>query len=130
LHLKLESKLSARDFDRQIAEVQVRVAILNAFTALGTPITEVAGKVCPGKGHVRPSPDLCNRAPGEHYGEYAKDAAGKPIEKTPDMAAGSICRVNLKTGHTTEIYGPSKGDSPIEPNDIVFDPILFTELCP
>jgi len=25
----------ARDFDRQVAEVQVRVAILNGYTALG-----------------------------------------------------------------------------------------------
>ncbi|MCA3457056.1 MAG: IS5/IS1182 family transposase, partial [Rhodobacter sp.] len=36
-------RLSARDFDRQVAEVQVRVAVLNGFTALGTPITEIAG---------------------------------------------------------------------------------------
>ena len=33
----------ARDFDRQVAEFQVRVAVLNGFTALGTPITEVVG---------------------------------------------------------------------------------------
>ena len=39
----LGQRLSARDFDRQVAEVQVRVAVLNGFTALGTPITEVAG---------------------------------------------------------------------------------------
>jgi len=36
-------RLSARDFDRQVAEFQIRVAVLNGFTALGTPITEVAG---------------------------------------------------------------------------------------
>jgi hypothetical protein len=39
----LGQRLSARDFDRQVAEVQVRVAVLNGFTALGTPVTEVAG---------------------------------------------------------------------------------------
>ena len=39
----LGQRLAARDFDRQVAEVQVRVAVLNGFTALGTPITEVAG---------------------------------------------------------------------------------------
>jgi len=33
-------RLSARDFDRQVAELQVRVAVLNGFTALGTPITD------------------------------------------------------------------------------------------
>ena len=39
----LGQRLSARDFDRQVAEVQIRVAVLNGFTALGTPTTEVAG---------------------------------------------------------------------------------------
>ena len=32
--------LAARDFDRQVAEFQVRVAVLNGFTALGIPVTE------------------------------------------------------------------------------------------
>lgn len=39
----LGQRLSARDFDRQVAEFQVRIAVLNSFTALGAPITEVAG---------------------------------------------------------------------------------------
>ena len=39
----LGQRLSARDFDRQVAELQVRVAVLNGFTALGTPITEITG---------------------------------------------------------------------------------------
>ncbi|SDZ42059.1 hypothetical protein SAMN05444004_1141, partial [Jannaschia faecimaris] len=29
-----------RDFDRQIAEVQVRIAIMNGYTALGLPVTK------------------------------------------------------------------------------------------
>jgi hypothetical protein len=29
----------ARDFDRQVAELQIRNAILNRFTRLGTPAT-------------------------------------------------------------------------------------------
>ena len=33
----LGQKLAARDFDRQTAELQVRIAILNRYTALGTP---------------------------------------------------------------------------------------------
>ncbi len=33
----------ARDFDRQVAEFQVRVAVLNSCTALGIPVTKVAG---------------------------------------------------------------------------------------
>jgi hypothetical protein len=33
----------ARDFDRQVAELQVRIDVLNGFTALGIPVTEAAG---------------------------------------------------------------------------------------
>ena len=39
----LGQRLSARDFDRQVAELQKRVAVLNGFTSLGTPITETVG---------------------------------------------------------------------------------------
>jgi hypothetical protein len=39
----LGQRLSARDFNRQAAEFQVRVAMLNRFTALGRPTTEVVG---------------------------------------------------------------------------------------
>ena len=39
----LGQRLTARDFDRQVAEFQVRIAVLKGFTALGTPVTEVAG---------------------------------------------------------------------------------------
>jgi len=35
--------LSARDFDRQVAEFQIRVAVLNGFTALGIPLTDAVG---------------------------------------------------------------------------------------
>jgi hypothetical protein len=37
----LGQRLSARDFDRQVAEIQIRAAILN--TALGIPRTEPVG---------------------------------------------------------------------------------------
>jgi hypothetical protein len=39
----LRQRLMARDFNRQVAEFQVRVAVLNGFTALGIPITEAVG---------------------------------------------------------------------------------------
>jgi hypothetical protein len=39
----LGQSLMARDFDRQVAEIQVRVAVLNKYTALGIPVTEVVG---------------------------------------------------------------------------------------
>lgn len=35
----LGERVMARDFDRQVAELQVRAAILNRFTHLGTPTT-------------------------------------------------------------------------------------------
>lgn len=35
--------LMARDFDRQVAEIQVRFAVLNRYTALGIPVTVTIG---------------------------------------------------------------------------------------
>ena len=35
--------LMARDFDRQVAEVQVRVATLNGYTILSIPVTKAVG---------------------------------------------------------------------------------------
>ena len=39
----LGQNLMARDFDRQVAELQVRAAVLNGYTALGIPVTEPRG---------------------------------------------------------------------------------------
>jgi hypothetical protein len=39
----LGQRLTARDFERQVAEFQARVAVLNGFTTLGRPVTEVVG---------------------------------------------------------------------------------------
>ena len=39
----LGQRLSAREFDRQVAEFQIRIAVLNGFTALGIPVTEAVG---------------------------------------------------------------------------------------
>jgi hypothetical protein len=36
----LGQRLMAPDFDRQVARVQVRIAVLNGYTALGIPVTE------------------------------------------------------------------------------------------
>jgi hypothetical protein len=35
--------MDVRDFDRQVAEFQVRVAVLNGFTVLGMPVMEAMG---------------------------------------------------------------------------------------
>lgn len=39
----LGQRLMARDFDRQVAEVQIRIAVMNGYTALGIPGTETVG---------------------------------------------------------------------------------------
>ncbi len=39
----LGQRLMARDFDRQVAEVQVRIAIMNGYTGLGIPVTKTTG---------------------------------------------------------------------------------------
>ncbi|QEW23965.1 hypothetical protein LA6_006203 (plasmid) [Marinibacterium anthonyi] len=39
----LGQRLMPRDFERQVAEVQIRVAVLNRVTALGIPMTVAAG---------------------------------------------------------------------------------------
>jgi Transposase DDE domain len=39
----LGQRVSARDFDRQVAEIQIRAAILNGFSALGIPQTVTVG---------------------------------------------------------------------------------------
>ena len=39
----LGQRRTARDFNRRVAEFQVRVAVLNGFTPLGIPVAEVVG---------------------------------------------------------------------------------------
>lgn len=39
----LDQSLMARDFERQVAELQVRIAVLNGYTALGIPLTVALG---------------------------------------------------------------------------------------
>ncbi len=58
----LGERVMACDFDRQVAELQIRAAILNRFTALGTPKTHRGGWVRSTEGETRPHDDLCNRA--------------------------------------------------------------------
>jgi hypothetical protein len=38
----LGERIMSRDFDRQVAELQVRAALLNRFTQLGTPVIVAA----------------------------------------------------------------------------------------
>ena len=39
----LGQSLMARDFERLVAEIQIRIAVLNRYTALGIPVTEPVG---------------------------------------------------------------------------------------
>ena len=39
----LGQRLMARDFERQVTELQVRIAVLNRYTALGIPVTKLVG---------------------------------------------------------------------------------------
>ncbi|EEW60946.1 ISSpo9, transposase [Ruegeria sp. TrichCH4B] len=39
----LGQRLISRDFDRQVAEVQIRTVVMNRFTALGIPVTVALG---------------------------------------------------------------------------------------
>jgi hypothetical protein len=48
-------------FERQVAEFEVRVAVMNDFTALGIPVIKVARWSRPDKGEVQRSADLCSR---------------------------------------------------------------------
>ena len=44
----LGQRLSARDFDRQVAEIQIRAVILNGFTALGITRAVAVCQIRPG----------------------------------------------------------------------------------
>ena len=39
----LGQSLMARNFERQVVEIQIRIAVLNRYTALGIPVTEPVG---------------------------------------------------------------------------------------
>ena len=82
----LGQRLMAPDFDPQVAEFQLRVAVLNGYTALGIPVTKVAAQVCPGEGALRPSADLCNRAP--NWRKFS--VAGQPLLSGPCSLAPAL----------------------------------------
>ena len=56
----LGQSLMVRDFERQVAELQVRIAVLNGCTALGIPVTVVIGEIRPGKGKIHLQP-ICKK---------------------------------------------------------------------
>lgn len=44
----LRQSLMAQGFERQVAENQIHSAVLNRYTALGTPTTRPVGQIRPG----------------------------------------------------------------------------------
>jgi hypothetical protein len=56
----LGQRLMARNFDRQVAEVQVRIAVLNGYTACGIRVTKAVSSTCLEKGVSCPSADSWN----------------------------------------------------------------------
>jgi hypothetical protein len=46
----LVERVMSRDFDRQVAELQIKAAILNRFTALGPPLRSAKDRSVLGKG--------------------------------------------------------------------------------
>lgn len=101
----LGQRLAARDFNRQVAGFKVRVAVLNSFTALGTPITETVGQVCSGIGEARLSKDLCNRADtmaSKKLGaiqspQILKSLKGKNLIETRQCRRRKVTRKNILT---------------------------------
>ena len=49
----LGQHLMARDFDRRVVEVQIRIAVMNGYTALGIPVTDPLDESVRGKGSLR-----------------------------------------------------------------------------
>jgi len=83
---RLGERVMARDFARQVAELQVRAAILNRFTALGTPVTVRVGKIRLGKGGAYLASEFRNNAPSSD-GNRGKRAPGRGLRKTRKPAA-------------------------------------------
>jgi hypothetical protein len=50
----LGERVMARTFERQVAELQVRAAVLNRYTHLGTPVTRAVAELRLGSGVTRP----------------------------------------------------------------------------
>ncbi len=57
----MRQSLTARDFDRQVATIQIRIAELTRCCARGKPVAAPTGTVCLGQGAIQPSTDLCSK---------------------------------------------------------------------
>lgn len=55
-------RIASHEPDRQIAEIQIRIALMNGFNALATAESGRVAGDDPAKGHVRLDVDFCNSA--------------------------------------------------------------------
>ncbi len=84
----LGRSVTSRDFDRQVAELQIRAAVLNGDTALGIPIAEPVGQVVPGKGNsdlqllCTPKSARTLRLPGPFNDLFGLNLAWKRVDMT------------------------------------------------
>ena len=99
----LGQRMAARDFDRQVAKFQIRVAVMNGFTALGIPVTEIVDWVRPRKGEVRLSIDSCNKA-----------------AQMGNTQTYSVSQTRLDRG----------GNVSLHPSDCISKPIFKICICP
>ena len=72
-------RIAARDPDRQTAEIQIRVALINRFNALGTAEVVRMARHQPGKGESCLSPELRNNA--------VRHAPGRLRRPGPDVSS-------------------------------------------
>lgn len=86
----LGQRLSAQDFDRQLAEFQVRVAVPNGFTALGTPVTDGRRIGLSGERGNPLSSRFVRQSPGPPEGGHGRGrcAAPRPDGKATRTEAG------------------------------------------
>lgn len=83
----LGERVIARDFDRQVAELQVRAAVLNRFTRLGTPITAPVLSNELQIASVRLLIDLLNKATMIYTEQEALDLIRQTEQVRPDVLA-------------------------------------------
>jgi hypothetical protein len=71
-------RLIARDFDRQVVEAEIRMAVMIGYTASAIPVTEAISCIRQGKGGIRRSDTLCYRASLRHQIKFHSKLSIEP----------------------------------------------------
>ncbi len=121
----LGQSLMSRDFDRQVAELQVRAAVLHGYAALGIPATEPAGQVRPGKGETELQ-TFCATKPSKaaELARQARREASRRLLPAEERAAvqsgrqGAADGTGLKTrGFTPQLPRTPSGGATMHDQD-------------